>query len=416
MDNIIDKTVISTVLLLLIIFIILCILKLHIYFDSYNYLSKKINTGRGSNIANMSFYKFYYNKKHSIQGITIEIIITFIMILLTLLAYIGFVRYNNINHGYLNYYYGDVDEYSAVNNFIILIIIVCIIYCSSYLYWFMNDKEKDDILYKNEENLRKFIIENLDKKYLDFYTFTPSTTSTENLDIDILDKYILTLKKDDIIDDPPIFLFKLCFTYHIMSKSNHKFNYISKDISKIYNKKDNETDEDRKNRINDSLNNIDIIANYDHSNNIALPKLYIMINDIKEYVNKSTDAEMKKNLDIDNILTNLIKNSFYENKEKIEKKYNDGKKYFMKTIVSFKEIHDKYYRYYMVSIFITNIIVSYAILILIYLGIIIYKYVKKNDEESKYYVYNYKLIYNSYIFYILIIYYFITCPIIIFSI
>lgn len=411
MDNIIDKIVISTVLLLLIIFIILCILKLHIYFDSYNYLSKKINTGRGSNIANMSFYKFYYNKKHSIQGITIERIITFIMILLTLLAYIGFVRYNNINHGYLNYYYGDVDEYSAVNNFIILIIIVCIIYCSSYLYWFMNDKEKDDILYENEENLRTFIIENLDKKYLDFYTSTTSTTSTENLDI--LDKYILTLMNNDITGDPPLFLFKLCFTYHIMSSI--KFKYISDDIKKIYNFNDEES-ADRVSRINDSLNNIDIIANYDHSNNIALPKLYIMINDIKANVNKSTDTEMKKNLDIDNILTNLIKNSSYENKDKIEKKYNDGKKYFMKTIVSFKEIHDKYYRYYMVSIFITNIIVSYAILILIYLGIIIYKYVKKNDEESKYYVYNYKLIYNSYIFYILIIYYFITCPIIIFSI
>lgn len=411
MDNIIDKIVISTVLLLLIIFIILCILKLHIYFDSYNYLSKKINTGRGSNIANMSFYKFYYNKKYSIQGIIIERIITFIMISLTLLAYIGFVRNNNINYGYLNYYYGDVDEYSAVNNFIILIIIVCIIYCSTYLYWFMNDKENDDILYENENNLREFFIKNLDLKYLEFYKSTTSSTSTENLEI--LDKYILTLSNYDIIDTPPIFLFKLCFTYHIMS--NLKFEYISKDIRKIYNIKDNESVDDRGSRINDSLNNIDIIANYDHSNNIALPKLYIMINDIKANINKN--EEIKKKLDIDNILTNLITNSSYENKDIIETTYNDGKQLFTKTIISFKEIHDKYYRYYMVSIFITNIIVSYAILILIYLGIIIYKiYVKKNDEESKYYVYNYKLIYNSYIFYILIIYYFITCPIIIFSI
>ena len=107
---------------------------------------------------------------------------------------------------------------------------------------------------------------------------------------------------------------------------------------------------------------------------------------------------------------------FLKQNETINSLYDDANKNFTNTIESFKAIHDKYYRYYMISIFITNIIVSYAILILIYLGIIIYKYVKKNDEESKYYVYNYKLIYNSYIFYILIIYYFITCPIIIFSI
>ena len=56
--KVIDYTIISTVFLLLFIFIILCILKLHVFFNSYNYLSKKIISGKETNIANISFYKF----------------------------------------------------------------------------------------------------------------------------------------------------------------------------------------------------------------------------------------------------------------------------------------------------------------------------------------------------------------------
>ena len=61
-DIIYDIIVVSTVSLLLFIFIILCIIKLHVFFNSSNYLSKKIISGKESNIANISFYKFYYNK------------------------------------------------------------------------------------------------------------------------------------------------------------------------------------------------------------------------------------------------------------------------------------------------------------------------------------------------------------------
>jgi hypothetical protein len=406
MDNIIDKIVISTVLLLLIIFIILCILKLHVFFSSYNYLSKKINTGNGS-IANMSFYKFYYNKKYSIQGVIIERFITFIMILLTILAYIGFVKNNNINYGYLNYYYGDIDEYSAINNFIILIIILCVIYCSSYLYWFINDKDNDDKLIINENNLRQFIIDNLDYKYLDNYTFSDGKIMTDEI---IIDKYISNLTQENMVGDPQKFLFNLCFTYHIMT--NPKFRYISDDIKKIYdhNNFNNISSEEKIKKINDSLINIDIIANYDHNNNIAIPKLYIMINDIKQKIKMIKS----KNSNIDNIL-NIDKILEDDKGKNITTLYNEAKKYFTNTIESFKAIYDKYYRYYMISILITNIIISYAILIFIYLIVKLGSTIITN-EKSKYYVYDYKSIYNSYIFYILLIYYFITSPIIIFSI
>jgi len=396
-DIIYDIIVVSTVSLLLFIFIILCILKLHVFFNSSNYLSKKIISGKETNIANISFYKFYYNKKYSIQGVVIEHIIMFIMILLTLLAYIGFVWRNNINHGYLNYYYDDIEDYSAINNFIILIIIVCIIYCSSYLYWFIFDKDDNDKLNENEKDLRSFIIDNLDKNYLNKHIDNKNNEE----DISLFTTYVSSLTY--INGDPPVFLFKLCFTYHIMT--NSKFQYISKDIRKIYNINnfsDNLTNDDKKNITDNLLENIDIIANYDHSNNIALPELKNMIKAIKNTVNSNTNIKNILNLndDQDNIIKSL---------------YVDANKKFTKTIESFKEIHDNYYRYYMVSIFITNIILSYAILIFIYLMIRIKVWFssKKKDSDYDYSVYDYKLFYNSYIKYLLVIYYFITCPIII---
>ena len=397
-DKIYDIIVVSTVSLLLFTFIILCILKLHVFFNSSNYLSKKIISGKETNIANISFYKFYYNKKYNLQGVIIEHIMIFVMILLTLLAYIGYFWRNNINHGYLNYYYDDIDEYSTVNNFIILIIIVSIIYCSSYLYWFINDKDDDNKLNENENNLRSFIINNLDKNYLN----TLINNKNNEEDTSLFPKYVSSLTYIDT--DPPIFLFKLCFTYHIMT--NSKFKYISKDIRKIYdinNFSDNLTNEEKKNIIDNSLNNIDIIANYDHSNNIALPKLENMINAIKNTIN--SNANIRDKLKLSDVQYDTIISL-----------YNDANKKFTNTIESFKAIHDKYYRYYMVSIFITNIIISYAILIFIYLMIRIKVWFLNNKDEYDYSVYNYKLFYNSYIKFVLVIYYFITCPIIIFSI
>ena len=338
--KVIDYTIISTVFLLLFIFIILCILKLHVFFNSYNYLSKKIISGKETNIANISFYKFYYNKKYSLQGVVIEHIVIFIMILLTLLAYLGFVMKDNINHGYLNYYYGDIDEYSAINNFIILIIIVCIIYCSSYLYWFINDKDDDDKLNENEKNLRSFIINNL---YLDYLNTLINNKNNEG-DTSLFTKYLASLPNING-EDPPIFLFKLCFTYHIMT--NSKFKYISNDIRKIYDIKNfsnSSTDDDKKKITDKLLENIDIIANYDHSNNIALPKLEIMINAIKNTVNS-------------NVKINAILNLNNEQNETINSLYDDANKNFTNTIESFKAIHDKYYRYYMISIFIFKILI-----------------------------------------------------------
>ena len=80
--------------------------------------------------------------------------------------------------------------------------------------------------------------------------------------------------------------------------------------------------------------------------------------------------------------------------------------------MQFKKMYDKYYMYYTISIFITNIIVIYAILILIYILIRLYDLLLNKSYET---VYVYKSNLKAYIFYILLLYYLITCPIIIFS-
>ena len=64
------------------------------------------------------------------------------------------------------------------------------------------------------------------------------------------------------------------------------------------------------------------------------------------------------------------------------------------------------------SVFITNIIITYAILIFIYIFIRLYDLILNKSYET---VYEYKSNLRAYIFYILLLYYLITCPIIIFS-
>ena len=149
--------VIPLVIIFLFILIILCILKLNIFFNSYNFLSKKINADKVTHIANISFYKFYYNKKERLQGVTIERLIMTTFLILAIIAIVGIILNKTLNYGVLNYYYGDTDEYSFLNNFIILIIILSIIYCVSYAYNFINEKEEDDKLDESENILRIFI-------------------------------------------------------------------------------------------------------------------------------------------------------------------------------------------------------------------------------------------------------------------
>ena len=413
--------VIPLVIIFLFILIILCILKLNIFFNSYNFLSKKINADKVTHIANISFYKFYYNKKERLQGVTIERLIMTTFLILAIIAIVGIILNKTLNYGVLNYYYGDADEYSFLNNFIILIIILSIIYCVSYTYNFINEKEEDDKLDESENILRIFIINNIDYKYLKYYT------SRKDIKIDednkgILNKYIsdnsTTIKS--LLDgtENSIYLFQLCFTYHLMnsnSQINSKFRYITKDIKerlKEIKDIDKKNEEDAKEEIRKALSDIDIIANYNHSNDTAIPQLYILINDLKKN-GLNDNNKIILNPSIEKITTNLI------NKESKDEKamailgiYEKAKTCFRNPIVFFKKMHDKYYMYYTISIFITNIILIYAILIFIYIFI---RLISKISAESYESVYENKLNFKRYIIYILLFYYLITCPIIIFS-
>lgn len=413
--------VISLVTIFLFILIILCILKLNIFFNSYNFLSKKINADKVTHIANISFYKFYYNKKERLQGVVIERLIMATFIILALLAFGGILLNKTLNYGCLNYYYGDVEEYSFLNNFIILIIILTIIYCGFYMYWTVYDKEGDDILYKDEDILRDFIIKNIDYKYLSYYTSKKGGNIGDANDKVILNTYIKDNMKtiNDSLSgtENSIYLFQLCFTYHLMNSGdqpNTKFTYITKDIKERLkeiqdiDKKDNEKG---KEEIANALSDIDIIANYNNNNETALPQLYKLINDFKKVLNEDNAKGLNTNIAI--ITANLINNKNTDEKAtKILGIYENAKKVFRNPIVQFKKMYDKYYIYYIISVFITNIIITYAILIFIYIFIRLYDLILNKSYET---VYEYKSNLKAYIFYILLLYYLITCPIIIFS-
>jgi hypothetical protein len=136
--------------------------------------------------------------------------------------------------------------------------------------------------------------------------------------------------------------------------------------------------------------------------------LYKLINYFKNCLNEDNKKILKTS--IENITVNLIDKESNDDKAiKILGIYETAKTYFRNPIIFFKKMHDKYYMYYLISIFITNIIIIYAILIFIYIFI---RLINADSYES---VYKYKLFFKRIIFYILLLYYLITCPIIIFS-
>ena len=88
---------------------------------------------------------------------------------------------------------------------------------------------------------------------------------------------------------------------------------------------------------------------------------------------------------------------------------------FRDTIKIYKDIYDAYYSYYILSILITNFFVMYAVLVFVYLIIKIalcYDVEFVEDGYNTYYYFQY--LKNTGV-YILLVYYFLTCPIIIFG-
>ena len=119
-----------------------------------------------------------------------------------------------------------------------------------------------------------------------------------------------------------------------------------------------------------------------------------------------------KNADISKFKTKLetIKNG----SKTMSDLNNDFSEIFINTIKIYKTVYDKYSTYYMGSVLITNFVILYAVLIFIYIFIKLAN-LSKSFADNIYSIYNFKSDLMNYATFILIIYLFISCPIIIFG-
>jgi hypothetical protein len=415
------------IFLLLILLIVASSQKLSIYFNSFIFLSKKLNYDKANYMANSSFFKYFYKNKQIYEKISIELLYTIVLSSLTIFAYIGFILTGHKNFGYLNNYYGDQEEYLFVNIFINIIIALTIIHILAYIYWYTNEKSEDDKLETNETDLKTFIVDNLSYEYLyDYYKTTKKKDDYNKKDDYTINNFITNMDKESlsILFNDPVEVFKLCFTIHILS--DEKQIYIKKAIidkikalEDIYSIKDEKTQTENITAIKDdfsitkgnSLKDIYIIANYNHNNDTVLPPLIFMVKNLYQNNKIIGDTEKQKNAKskLTTIVDKIEKND--ETIKNIIELHSSCLKKFSDTIKIYKVIYDKYSTYYMYSLLLTNFLILYAIFIFLY---IILKFFNQSDSFP-YSIYNFKSDFINYIIYILIIYLFISCPIIIFG-
>jgi hypothetical protein len=393
---------IVSVVMLLLALIFLSAVKISIFFSSFLFLSKKKNYDKANYIANSSFYQYFYNNPFLFGEINIEKSIAAFLIALLVVAIIGNLGYGATNYGYLNYYYGDYDEYNFVDYYIKIIMILGGIYLFSYSYWFRNDKAEDDKLLTNEVALKAFVIENIDYTYL--YEYYINVIKDKKGAYNIND-YITKYKAGDALKDQNT-LFKLCFTIHLLSPSRTEFANIQKEIFSICYTANDMTDakkfeNDIKQKLKDSL--FYIIANYNNNNNVVLPPLDKLVKDTLSSVSDTTIKGIR-----DEKLTYIQNNS--PEVSIMKSTYEQGRSYFTDTIKVYKEVYGKYYTYYIYSVLITNFLLTYSILIVIY--IIIKSIMDKNNIYS---IYTFKSDIKTYGYYILALYYLLTSPIILFG-
>jgi hypothetical protein len=396
---------IVSVVMLLLALIFLSALKISIFFRSFLFLSKKKNYDKANYIANSSFYQYFYNNPFLFGEINIEKSIAAFLIALLVVAIIGNLGYGATNYGYLNYYYGDNEEYDFVDYYIKIIMILGVIYFLSYLnwFWFSNDKAEDDKLLTNEVALKTFVTENIDYTYLYDYYINVIKDKKGAYDIN---SYILQYKPSDALKDQNTF-FKLCFTIHLLSPARTEFANIQ---AKIFSICDTASDKSNATKFVDDItpkitsSTFYIIANYNNNNNAALPPLNKLIKDTLSSVSDTAIKEIRD--------TKI--REIQENKPDIstmKSTYEQGRSHFTDTIKVYKEVYGKYYTYYIYSVLITNFLLTYSILIFFY---IIIKY-QDDFEKRLYSIYSFKSDIKTYGYYILALYYLLTSPIILFG-
>ena len=285
--------------------------------------------------------------------------------------------------------------------------ILGVIYFMSYVSWYMNDKVEDDKLDINEAALKAFVLANIDYSYLyDYYITTISKNNAYNINTFLTPEKINTLKAD------PNNLFKLCFTIHILSPVRTEFANIKAEIFQIFkNTYEKSTTAEKETaaafepKITKALQDSTfyIIANYNNNNSAVLPPLEKLI---KDTLGTATNTTIKEEIDIK---IKAITGNDQSVSEMISK-YEEGRVHFIDTIKVYKEIYGKYYTYYIYSVLITNFLITYSILIFMYI------FIKLGDgDKSPYSIYTFKSDIKTYGYYILILYYLLTSPIILFG-
>jgi hypothetical protein len=415
MSSAASKFPLICVIILLVALIYFSAWKLAIYFNTFMYLSKKQNYEKVNYMVNSSFYKYYYSNRLFNGYINIERIFTIILLLLSFFAFYGFLFANNINLGYLNYYYGDKEEYTFVNTFIDTIIILAIFYCCAYLYWFTYYKVEDDKLEVKDNALKNFITENFSYEFLYYYYKETKDDITKRYTIN---NFVNNTTIPDISTNNTE-LFKLCFTSNILNDTE-RFKYIKNAI--INSVKDMNligTDIANiarlKTELKEKLKNTYIIANYNHNNNRALPPLDVMINNLNINITSppptGSSGEKIKNKLVE-IHTNIMAGD--KNVADMQALHNNALIHFIDTIKIYKEVYDRNSTNYLISLLITNFLISYAVLIFIYIFIKMLSYFPF-FEKNIYNIYKFKTDLLNYGIFILIFYYFVSSPIIIFG-
>ena len=418
------------ILLLLFALIIVSLMKLGIFFETFVFLQKKQNFDKANYISNSSFFKYYYRNKLG-GSIAIESVSSITLFILSIIAFGGFLKYGQMNYGYLNYYYGDTNEYYFIKIFIYMIIFLMFLHIPSLVAHLISLDEKNDLLIKNEIELKTYLADHLD--YVMLYDYFVKTKDGVSKEYSMRERKINSDTKSDE-------LFKLCFTYHIME--DDRFTLIKQDlmglirdlnisektvVSPVGGGTDTSVsadtpDADTSTKIRDAILNATdfyIIARYNHNNNVVLPSLQTILSLVKSKVNETAQ----------NHLNGIIsgrggggsggsggsggnKKILNEISEQHEKTIDT----FRKTIRIYKDIYDIYYSYFIVSILVTNFFVIYAILVFIYLLINIALYFGMDSVEDGYNIYYFfQFLTNTWVILPLMLYYFITCPIIIFG-
>lgn len=395
-----------------------CAYKLSIYFSSFMFLSKKKNYDKTNYISNSSFFKYYYNKKFF--GFGAQTIFTIILILLSITAYMGYMSTNHMNYGILSNRYGNSAEYYLVNVFIYVIFAYSFIYGGIYMYWFNYSMSEDSKIEEKEKNLKNLLVENLDYDLLyDYFVKVVYNNDPVIQASYMLANYEINPQDPKYFENPEN-VFKYSLTYYILNDiTDKKFTHIKKalfdmikeapllEIEKPESKKtDNIT------KIRDTISKAEdfyIISKYNHNNNVVLKPLETIIDDL--IIKSVSNIDNKTNLER---IKRGIKEYTDANIKAMINKYDEIQAVFMDTIKAYKEIYDKYYMYYMYSVLITNFLIVYAVIMLVYIVIKI-GCSNSKDFEDNYNTYYLLKFLNNVGIYILLLYYFITCPIIIFG-